>query len=332
MHWMKAALLGAFFYCVFGWAGDVPGNTPVVFPGTTIALQDGDIILNDGANTISMFNRQFGYPAGLYTHASVYIELPKEGGKIVGFNDEGIQVSEPAAVLKRNFRLALLRPKNSPAAGALARAFKTLSSRPLKFDYNMQWPSLDSSASYCAGFISQLYRLAGLTESDPFPEPEARPEGFWDAWAEQHLAMRLNQIKSPNAPLFNPHFNLLSEYQEDNPRLRQRLWINEATLSRMMDYIRLEGRRVAPPKLGSRLILAVARAGLVDGVGFVDMPEPRQKVFISVYEFMLRVEGRVTRTMILNEDQTWDQAAIRALTVAVADAYRDEFFLPTTAN
>ena len=173
-HWIKALLLGAFFYCASAWAEEAQPNGPHPFPGTATTLQDGDIILNDSLNIVSSFNRQFGYPLGLYTHASIYIELPKEGGRIIGFNDAGIQVSKPDAMLRRNFRLALLRPRVKPPAGALAVAFQALSGRPLKFDYDMKWPSADSNTSYCAGFISQLYRLAGLAEIDPFPQPAPR--------------------------------------------------------------------------------------------------------------------------------------------------------------
>ncbi len=331
-HWIKALLLGAFFYCASAWAEEAQPNVPHPFPGTATILQDGDIILNDGLNIVSSFNRQFGYPLGLYTHASIYIELPKEGGRIIGFNDAGIQVSKPEAMLGRNFRLALLRPRVKPPAGALAAAFQALSGHPLKFDYDMKWPSADSNTTYCAGFISQLFRLAGLAEIDPFPQPAPRAQDYWDGWAQQHLGLQLDRINSPNTPLLNPNFQVLAEYQEANPRLRHRFWINDATMRRMMDYIRTDQRDVAPPKLGSRLALAAAKAGLVDGVGFIDMPGPRQRVFIAIYEFMLRVEARVKRSMILNEDQTWDEPSIRALTVAVADAYRDEFFVPPSPH
>ena len=123
-HWIKALLLGAFFYCASAWAEEAQPNGPHPFPGTATTLQDGDIILNDSLNIVSSFNRQFGYPLGLYTHASIYIELPKEGGRIIGFNDAGIQVSKPDAMLRRNFVWPCFAPGSSPLLAHWRLPFK----------------------------------------------------------------------------------------------------------------------------------------------------------------------------------------------------------------
>lgn len=327
-RWLWATLLVAFFHGAPSWASDVAQPAPVLFPGTSLALEEGDIILSDGVDMIPSFNREFGHPKGPYSHASVYIVFPDKEGQIVDFDNRGIRVHAPAGFMRRSFKLAILRPNQKPAPGALARAFRVLSQRNLRFDFNMAWPDRDSSQSYCAGFVSQLFRLADLSHMDPFPQQEARPLEFWGDWALQHLGMDLRQAISPNAILSNAHFRLLAEYDNPSPSLKKKFWLTDVTLRKIMHYLRHEQLEIAPPSLGSRLVFAATDAGWMEGNTFTQMPSQRGKVYVTVFEFVEKVKARVERTLFLHEDKAWSEDDVRALTEAVADAYRNDFFTP----
>ena len=322
-------MLVAFFYGPWALA-DQPGvELRPVFPGTSIALEDGDVILNEALGVVSGFSRRFGYPNGPYTHAMVFIERPNMGARVVGYDDQGIRVSKSQLILEGNYRLALLRPVVKPKPGALVSAYWELKQRSMKFDYDMVWPAVDSDRTYCVGFVSQLFRLAEPAAVDWFPEPAQRPKDFWSVWAMQKLGFDLSRIVSPNALLSNPHFRLLAEYvAEDDETLLVDKWLRETVLEKVEEFIRDDKLDIAPPNLGSRLALSAISAGMVDGINFANMPAIRQEKFIAVYEFMVRVEERVKRTMRLNDAQTWDETAVKSLTGAVADVLRDKFFVP----
>ena len=330
---LKATVCVAFFYGICAWANQPGAESRPVFPGTSIVLEDGDVILNDGLGIVSSFNRRFGYPAGPYSHATVFIERPNVGWRVVGYDDEGIKVSKPQLVLERNYRLALLRPVVKPPSGALVLAYQELKRRPLKFDYDMAWPTVDSNQTYCVGFISQLFRLAEPSASDWFPQPQKRPNDFWSDWAMQKLGLDISRIASPNSLLTNPHFRLLAEYVvEDDKMLLVEKWVRDTVLEKVEEFLRDDRLDIAPPKPGSRLTLSVAATGMIDGIAFARMPVVRQEKFISVYEFMVRVEERVNRTIRLNEEHAWDEDAVKSLTNSVANAFRDEFFVSPSAR
>lgn len=329
---LKTAVLLAFFFGSVAWAAGQGIESAPVFPGTSIILEDGDVILNDGLGIISTFNKKFGHPEGPYTHASVFVVLPKAGGRVIGYNDEGIHISKPQGMFSRNYRLALLRPATKPPAGALADAYQALTQRPLKFDYNMAWPSIDSSQTYCVGFISQLFQIASPAMKDFFLPPKERPHDFWSEWTKQNLDFNLSQIASPNIFLSNPNFRLIAEYQSDDRGDLVNNWIRRVLIDKIEIFIRDARLDIAPPKLGSRLALFAARAGIIDGITFAQMPDSFQDKFISIYEFMVSVELRTKRTMRLNDDHTWDEKAISALTGEVADSFRNEFFISPKAR
>ncbi len=304
---------------------------PVLFPDSSITLEDGDIILSDGVDILPSFNREFGYPKGPYSHASVYIELPEKGGQIVDFNDSGMHISDPERFMSRSFKLAILRPIHKPAPGALARAFEALSERNMVFDFDMVWPSNDSRLTYCAGFVSQLFRLSGLPGMDPFPRQEAYRMEFWNDWAQQHLGMDLSHAISPNAILSNAHFRLLAEYDNPSQALKKKFWLTDSTLRKVMHYLRNEQMEIAPPSLGSRLVFAATDAGWIKRNTFTQMPVKRRTAYITIYEFTEKVKARVERTLLLNEEKSWDEDDVRTLTESVADAYRNGFFMPRTS-
>ena len=328
LDWVKTTLLVVFFYCTHSYAGEVHSELHPNFPSTAIELQDGDVILNDGLGFISSFNKEFGYPIGPYTHVSVYIEFPGEDPIIVGYTDEGIQISSPGNVLHRNFRLALLRPIAKPPAGALASAFKQLSKQPLKFDYDMKRSKMDGKSTYCVDFVAQLFKLTDPLADDILSQSIERPSDFWSDWAQKHLGLDLSQIISPNALILNPNFQLIAQYESEDMKAHVDKWIRESIMQKIKAFIRNDHLDIAPPNLGSRLALFAAKKGVIDDVVLAKMPESRQKIFITIYEFMTTVESHVKRTMRLNDAKDWNEKSVRVLTGEVADALHDNFFIP----
>lgn len=322
-----AAVCAAIFVCQPARADSPALSASYLFPDTAIALQDGDILLTDTPKLTSTLIRQLGNPPGKYSHTVVFIAFPDGTAKLVGFSDHGIKESDPAPYLRNMTRLALVRPTSKPAKGALANAYKTLSMRPLLFDFDMRWPSIDSNRTYCAGFISQLVRLSGPLETDPFKPSAAYQTGFWDDWAWQHLGLSLQQIVSPNAVLAHPHYTLISEYQAQGVEQNTAHWIAESTFASIMRYIEQEQSAIAPIKLGTNMALQLAKMGLMEDMDLLNMPAPRLKAFIPLLEYSERVKSRVQRYIYMHEDQVWDEAAVRALTQSVADYYRDQYFV-----
>lgn len=326
LHGLKTTLWVVFFCATQAYAGEMHSALPTHFPGTTLELQDGDVILNDGLGLVSALNREFGYPTGPYTHVSIYVEFPGEGGKVVGYTDDGVKISPPERILAQNFRLALVRPLARPAAGALASAFKQLSKQSLQFDYDMRRSEAGGNSTYCVDFVAQLFQLTDPLAGDLFPQ-NLRPSDFWSDWVQTHLGLDLSPIVSPNAFMHNPRFQALAEYESENPRMQVNNWIRQTVMQKLKAFIRNDQLDVAPPKLGSTLALFAAKKGLMDGVVLAKMPESRQRVFITVYEFMITVEERVKRTMRLNDDQDWHEESVSELTAAVSEALRDDFFV-----
>lgn len=309
------------------WADSPTQKHAYVFPDSAIALQDGDIVLTDTPKLSSTLIRQLGNPTGPYSHAAVFIEFPDGTAKLVGYTDHGIKEIDPTQYLSNNARSALMRPVSQPAKGALADAFAELSKRPLVFDFDMRWPSVESNKTYCAGFISQLFRMSGPPENDPYKKPMGYQKAFWDDWALQQLGLSLSHIVSPNAVLTDAHFKLLSEYQTQNQAQNIEHWIAETTFQTLMHYIEQDQLSIAPIKLGSRLALQLSKMGLMEEMDLLNMPEQRLKVFIPLWEYSEMVKARVNRLIFINEDQNWDETSVRALTKSVADYYRDNYFV-----
>lgn len=329
---LMAAFSAAIFsgLCGLGnaaWA-DSPAQKPTyVFPDTAIALQDGDIVLTDTPKLSSTLIRQLGNPTGPYSHAAVFIEFPDGTAKMVGYTDHGIKEIDPTKYLSEKGRLALVRPLAQPNTGSLADAYTQLAKRPLVFDFDMRWPSVESNKTYCAGFISQLFRMSGAPENDPYKKPTDYQRPFWDDWALQQLGLNLSPIVSPNAVLKDAHFKLLSEYQTQNQAQNIEHWIAETTFQTLMHYIEQDQLSIAPIKLGSRLALQLSKMGLMEEMDLLNMPEQRLKVFIPLWEYSEMVKARVNRLIFINEDQNWDETSVRALTKSVADYYRDNYFV-----
>lgn len=322
-----AAVSAAIFLCNSVWADTPTQNQSYLFPDTAIALQDGDIILTDTPKLSSALIREFGSPVGKYSHASVYIDFPDGTGKVVTFTDHGTQIIDPSRFLNGKYRLALMRPLVKPPKGVLAAAFEQLSARPLVFDFDMKWPSTESNTTYCAGFISQLFRISGLPESDPYQKSIEFKQEFWDDWALQHLGLSLSQIVSPNVVLSNAHFTLLGEYQAKARQEHINYWISDTTFHTLMNYIQHDHLEISPPKLGSGLALKLSKIGLIEEIDLLHMPEDRLKAFVPLWEYSKMVEARVNHLMFIYDDQQWDEASIRALTKSVADYYRDNYFV-----
>lgn len=328
LKWVAALVNLFLFFPSFADPGVAGPPRQFVFPGSNIALQDGDIILSNSGGLFSALNRQYGFPRGPYSHASVYIEDSKTGGVLIDFSGNGLIELSPDLRAQLSDELALIRPRIAPPAGALSAALKQLKSRPLQFDYDMRWPNVGSNATYCAGVVSQLYRLAGMP--DPFPPgnaDEARG-GFMSRWATEQLGLDLNDIVSPNRILSLEDFVLLAEYKPTDlapslPRI-----ITMAAVQKVNDYLEKDGLSLQPPRPGSRFILSLANAGLLDGLPLSQIPENRRGTFITLNEFVEKVRMRTSRYLRHHDEIARNEQAVVALTQAVADQYRDIFFAP----
>ncbi len=327
LRFLVAAVSAAIFLCNTAQAESPAQNLVYFFPDTAVALQDGDIVLTDTPKLSSTLIRQLGNPTGPYSHAAVFIEFHDGTAKLVGYTDHGIKEIDPSKYLSDKGRLALVRPLVKPPQNALAKAYLQLAKRPLVFDFDMRWPSLDSNKTYCAGFISQLFRMSGPPESDPYKNPIDYKQAFWDDWALHQLGLSLSNIVSPNAVLTDAHFKLLGEYQTQDKQQNIDHWIVETTFQTLMHYIEQDQLTIAPIKLGSRLALQLSKMGLMEDMDLLNMPEQRLKVFIPMWEYSEMVKARVNRLIFINEDQDWDEKSVRALTKSVADYYRDNYFV-----
>ena len=322
---MRAILaIALFLFPAAGFAAERDVVSPVVFPGTTIALQEGDVVLSQTLSAADMLNQAFGYPTGPYTHVEIFLNVPGKGWKMVGFHASGVIYNEPKAYLARAYHLALVRPRSAPDAGRLTQALATLVKRNLTFDFNMQWPSVDSSSTYCVGLISQIYRLARLP--DPFPFRHPRPEDFWSRWSKHALGLDLSKIVSPNAVLSEPDFQLLAEYKSQDPALAKLATIESSIIEKLGDYLNDEKLQFAHPDVGDSLALKMARTGIFGDMLLSRLSPEKQNVFIVYSDFVESVEHRTIRQIRRYNDLPWDKSGVAELTNAIADAYRSKFF------
>jgi hypothetical protein len=287
--------------------------------------QDGDIILTLSRNMSAAPLQLLGRPAGPYTHAEVYI-VTQDGGKIVSFNNKGLSIKDPKEFPTNDFfRLALVRLKKPSQHGQLAQALAILKERDLKFDYMMRWPATDSSTTYCAGAISQLFRLAGLP--DPFPLSTSGTAEIWDSRTKELFDIDLTQTVSPNAPLYSKDFNLVAEYKKGGKGALLDLAIYRTIVEKMRAYIFDQRLNPRTNWLEDKIVLGLADMGLtLEDIPLDKLTEKQRQSFFAFYEFMLAVNKRVVRTLGLNQDQNWTEKDVAALTAGVADGYRDSYF------
>jgi len=299
---------------------------PILFPGTNIALEDGDIIVSDTLSSIDVLNRAFGHPTGSYTHATLFLNLPDKGPQLLSFQASGLLTVDPAAFMARAYKMALVRLRTKPDPANIQRAFEKVSHRKLEFDFDMRWPAIDSSKTYCVGLISQIYRIAGLP--DPFPFRAARPDDFWSRWSHQTLDIDLSRIVSPNAVLAEKSFDVVGVYQNPAIHATNFIAIQNAVISRVEHYLDVEKRDFAAPGLGDLLVLQVAKLGLVDNAPILArLPPEKQRIFVVFNDFMESVIKRTFRTMARDEDVVWSEKDVSDLAGSIADAYRDRFFV-----
>lgn len=324
----KAAVMAAFLFCVFAVAGAARAQNPAVtFPGSTVRLKDGDIILDTAPDLSNFLISDLGRPAGKYAHANVYVVIPGKGGRLVSFDNEGVHITGVRKVFEDDYYLALVRPRHPPPPGRLAAALAILQRRPPAFDYALRWPRLDSDKTYCAGFVSQMYRLSGLP--DPFPRSFTGRKEAGDAWLADHLGIDPSKSVSPNAPLFLPQFKLVAQYQNPAKGIADEAAISAAIAGRIKDYLVKRHLTPVTPGLGDKLVLMLVNTGLFDASDIpLDALRPRQRrAVLAVVKFTFMVQSRVARTLYLNDDEDWSEKKIAALTDRVADAYRNSYFV-----
>lgn len=331
LRWATGLVALFFFFPAFADPGVAGPPRQFVFPGSNIGLQNGDIILSNSGGLFSALNRQYGFPRGPYSHASVYIEDSKTGGVLVDFSGNGLIELSPDLSAQLSDELALIRPRIAPPAGALSAALRQLKSRPLQFDYDMRWPDVGSDATYCAGVVSQLYRLAGMP--DPFPPGNANEArgGFMSHWATERLGLDLNGIVSPNRILSLGDFELLAEYKPADLAASLPRIITMTAVQKVNDYMEKDGLSLQPPKPGSRFILSLANTGLLDGLPLSQIPEKRRGTFITLNEFVEKVRMRTSRYLRHHDEIARNEQAVVEVTQAVADQYRDIYFAPVNS-
>ncbi|QQR68220.1 MAG: hypothetical protein IPI58_04990 [Alphaproteobacteria bacterium] len=299
---------------------------PVFFPGTNMALEDGDIILSSTLNSIDVLNRVFGYPSGPYTHATLFLNLPDKGPQLLSFQASGLLYVDPAAYMARAYKMALVRLRPGSDSKRIRDAFTEVSRRKLEFDFDMRWPAIDSPKTYCVGLISQIFRVADLP--DPFPFRAARPNDFWSRWGHQTLNLDLAQIVSPNAVLAEKTFEVVATYQ--NPAINATGYeaMQNAVVNRIEHYLDVEKRNFAAPSLGDLLVLRIAKLGLVENAPILSrLPPEKQRIFVVFNDFMESVTRKTFRTMARDEEAVWSEKDVTDLTESIADAYRDRYFV-----
>ena len=224
--------------------------------------------------------------------------------------------------------LALLRPMHPPPPGRLAASLATLQRRSLAFDYAKDdgWQST-AKRTYCAGFVSQMYRLAGLP--DPFPPSFAGKKEPEDDWVAEHLGIDPSISISPNAPLFLSEFKLVAQYENTTRRVADKAAISAAIAGKIIDYAAKQHLVPVVSGLGDKLVLDLLSTGIFDADDIaVENLSPRQRAAVlAIAKFSLMVDSRVGRTLYLNDDEDWSAEKITALTDRVADAYRDKYFV-----
>lgn len=301
-------------------------DRPFRFPGSPYVLQDGDIVLTKGGDLFNVLNSEFGFPQGRYSHAQVYLADHGTTGKLVGFSRYGIQEFSPALLDANTDYLALVRPRQSPAPGALMAALKILKSRPLRFDYAMRWPEVDSDSTYCAGFLSQLHRMAGA--QDPFPPltSDIVRESKIGHWAKRRLGLDLSVVVSPNRVLSLDGFELLAEHQPANATATTAVILTDRVVKKVRGYIENENMDFKPIE-GSKLVLGLLYAGMVQEVELPEFPVKMQGPFASMKAFSEKVGSEVRKRIRTAGEKPWSPQEIESLTDSVADAYRDRYFI-----
>lgn len=319
-------------------AGAAAAGPPPVFPGSDIPLRDGDLLLHYSPRPLNSFNRIFALPRGAYSHASLYVALPGGDGKVVDFTSSGIHEYPAEVVLEHSYRMALVRPRQTPDKGKLAEALADMRSRfaagSIKFDYTMRWTAEDDGRYYCTEFVSRLYRRTGLP--DPFPLlPRSHQDAklnFWIAWVAGNMNMDFSLIVSPNTPLSLPDFRLMAEYRWDQPDAARRELILDTLFERIESYVRVEGLEPGTPPPGSRLLLGLADMGVISD-GLLGNLAPRSRaIMLVVHEFIVRIQERVERAVWLNEGEDWPPETIAELTRNTADALKGGYFVPGRAT
>jgi hypothetical protein len=320
------------------WAG--PGG-PVVFPGTTEVLRVGDIVLVDTPSLRAALDREFGIPYGPYTHAMVYLDLPGEGGRLVDFSTRGFTEADAGEVLGRTFQGALLRSRQDAASKPLGAIYLEMRERyrrgAIYFDMDMRWTEKDDGSYYCAGFISHLFRKAGLEDPFPLAPFVGRDEFIFKKphmvrWAAENIALDLTRIVSVNAPLFLSGYVVLGSFvstDESMSFMGKEQVIITSVLHVVSDYFG-SGYSLREPSWGSRIVAGVMSLRDPQDLDLGRMPEKRRAAYLAAFEFMTRVHGRAVELVRSRaEKENWSDADIAEVTRRVADHYRDDYFFAT---
>jgi len=322
-------LLTAFFAGQRARAASAAGGEGPFFPGSRIALRDGDILLTYAPSLLNSCNRTFAKPEGKYAHALVYVELPDEGGRLVDFSANGLRKSEVKNHLEKLREVALVRPRVPPDKGRLAAAFlemkRLYDEKKIKFDFALRWTDAQDGRYYCAEFISHLFRESGLP--DPFPLNSFPADDFWVNWYAEHLEIDYARIVSPNAPLHLPDFQLLSEYRSNDPAEERNEIILDTIFLRIGEYLHDDKADIRAPSLGSRLLVNIAGLGLTGGALVRGLPRKGRTVFVVLREYVLLVMNKVNRIISSQSDREWTREDIAALTRRAADAFRGRYFV-----
>lgn len=332
IHTWATCLVALFFLGSALADSGVPVPTePTRFPGSNIALQDGDIILNTTYSILGALNSQYGFPRGRYSHVLVYVKGANTPGTLVNYTDDGLEL-KPASKLVLSNELALVRPKKAPPPDALLAALKQLEARTLHFDYDMRWRDLGSDATYCAGFVSQLYRLAGMPDPYPPNSPDEVSRGYMERWAAENLGFDITQTVSPNKVLTVKDYQLVAVYTPANiegsiPRI-----VARTVTRKVQGYIEEDHMQQLPPRAGSRFLIGLTGLGMMDKNILARMPEKRKQPLAQLLEFFSAVEARVERYVSLHDDVDWKEGNIEELAAVVSDQYRDRFFIKSAAN
>ena len=321
-QWGKAVILAAFFFCATmanAWAADW------VFPGTNMALQDGDIILSSDGSVSSEFIREFGRPTGNYGHAAVFMILPDQNPQLVHVRWDGIEFTPPQKFFRpATSTYALVRLRQPVPHEKLRQALAELQSRHLHFDYTMRWPKIDSVTTYCVGFVSQLYRLSGLP--DPFPMPDHPQHELWDHQVQMIFDIDLTQTISPNAALHQSEFKTVAQYAFKSKANTLNALIRSEIVQQVKGYF-LEGRFPKTNGLGDLIYLNLdALEQTFDDIPLAGLPGEFKKSFLSINEFSLQIQKRIVRTMSFEPDHNWNPDEIAGMVREIADGYRDDFF------
>lgn len=296
------------------------GARAALFLDGVTTLQDGDIILENSGDLVSSMIQEVGRPYGIYTHATMYLELPKAGGRVISFSTDGLTLEDPAKISKDLYYAALVRPVVRPPAGALGAAFARIAARKPQFDYSLQWPETNSQKTDCLGLVSQTYRVAGLP--DPFAPSLEKPEP-WYAWAKGYYGIDFSRIMSPNAALTAKGFRVVATYENKDPLVKRQLTISQTALDRIRVFVTQE-HMVPKARLGDNLALSMAGVFAGKQSAVAGIPPAQKRIYLVLQEYLLAVKERVNRIIDLS-GRDWTPAQTAALTLKVTDAARNRF-------